>query len=210
MKIIGFSGRKQSGKTSAAEELLPVLGKCDASSDHGLLWARYSARKQMSTINDVAIVNFADALKDIVGRLFDIPGKDLHGSDGRKNRILPCGKSIREVLQIVGTDWFRTLDPDYWVMQYDKTMRGTARVWGPDKWIILTADVRFPNEVHCIQQQGGHVIRLLRAPFAEDAHKSETALDDFEGFDAVIDNREMTEEQKSAAIMKVITEKEWL
>ncbi len=76
-----------------------------------------------------------------------------------------------------------------------------------------------------IQDMGGHVIRLLRAPFPEDEHESETALDFAERdtidnykpcdghrirFDAIIDNRKMTIPEQNEAVWKLVTERNWI
>ena len=64
-------------------------------------------------------------------------------------------------------------------------------------WIIT--DVRFPNEAKAIKDKGGIVIRVNRTYYTEDkkyiigydpfeTHPSETALDDYDGFDYVIEN----------------------
>jgi len=145
-KIIGISGHKQSGKTTAAKYLEDQIG--------------------------AEIVCFSDELKDMVCRYFGANEDDLWGSDADKNKLLPCGKSGREVLQIVGTDWFRSLDPDWLVRAYKKK----DFYW----FNIITPDVRFLNEIQCIHDLGGIVIRLLRKPY-KDEHKSETALDWLDG-----------------------------
>ena len=123
----------------------------------------------------------------------------------------------------------RSLDTDCWVRANKKeiavleiTSSGT---------VVLTADVRFPNEVKCIQDLGGHVIRLLKNPH-NDKHESETALDGVEYdtayslranmtinkplpegtllFDAEMDNRNMTIEEQNEAVWKLINERKWL
>ena len=141
-------------------------------------------------------------------------------------------------MQLVGTDWFRSLDAECWVRAYKKKIKEYAT---SDR-LILTPDVRFPNEVKCIQDLGGHIIRLLRSPF-DDQHESETALDRTEYetqfrdglmdrkkydrqhaeeqthpidikspvyFDAIIDNRDMSIEQQNEAVWELVTERGWI
>jgi len=116
----------------------------------------------------------------------------------------------------------RTLDPDCWIRAYKATLAEF-----PDNTFILTGDVRFPNEVRCIQELGGHVIRFLRSPF-NDNHKSEMVLDGVEYdtahsiaknlgnssevilFDAIIDNTEMSITEQNEAVWKLVNEREWL
>jgi len=193
MKIIGISGRKQSGKTTAAEFLIDQY------------WGAAEA------------LCFADELKDIVCECFGAKGDDLWGDDKGKQTLLPCGKTARRVLQIVGTDWFRSLDPDCWVRAYMGGRR--LQIISRYNELIVTPDVRFPNEVKCIQDLGGKVIRLLRCPFPEDKHESETALDRIElsavgiwepttdqviCFDAFIDNRQMSIDEQNEAVWAIV------
>lgn len=195
MKIIGISGKRQSGKNTAAEFL---MGKASETAE---------------------IVCFADELKDIVCRCFGARTDDLWGTDTDKEKILPCGKSGREILQIIGTDWFRKLDPNCWIRPYKLRAEEISKFCP----LIITPDVRFPNEVQRIQDMGGHVIRLLRAPFPDDRHESETALDlmqerTLEGFNLngvmfdaiIIDNRKMTIDQQNEAVWKLVNERNWI
>lgn len=149
--IIGISAKKQGGKSTFIEVL-------------------------KSQISDAAVLRFADKLKEIVVECF-IP-QDWHwsvddlDSDEKKNTALPCGKTVRYLLQTIGTDWFRTTWEDCWVNSYISTASKIGK-----STTILTPDVRFPNELRLIQKQGGKVVRLTRAPFSSDTHLSETALD---------------------------------
>ncbi len=181
MKIIGFSGKKQSGKTTASM----FLNKMTPS----------------------VVVCFADGLKNIIRVCFGATFEQLNGTDKQKNTKLACGKTAREMMQIVGTDWFRKVDEYCWV----RAMQHKIDTYMTELYII--PDVRFPNEVSFIQEEKGHVIRLLRAPFArEDEHESETALDDSpEGFfDYVLDNRGMNVDEQNMAIWEIICERKWL
>ena len=224
MRIIAFSGKKQSGKTTAVEGLAEKLCEQD---------------------KEYFEVSFADALKELVYRYMILPAKDevnnwggmyvdSFSSESIKNSAHPCGKTIRELLQTIGTDWFRNMWPDVWVKNYKETLKQTTR-----GSILLTADVRFPNEVKCIQDLGGHVIRLLRNPH-NDKHESETALDNIGlneagynsgswigqknmtatecrlsgphafGFDAILDNRNMDIPEQNEAVWKLVQERKWL
>lgn len=210
MKIIGFSGKKQSGKTTVSEFLL-------------------------SEISSALSRSFAFYLKEVVAACFDdtiVRYGKTYDTDEGKSDVLPCHKTVREVLQIVGTDMFRSLDSKCWIRPFEKWCRNVS-----DCSLIVVPDVRFPNEVRCIRDLGGVVIRLLRAPFGDvDKHESETALDEMEvigrgtrkeiiledspiystvwiprcGFDAIIDNRKMTIEQQNEAVWKLVNEKGWI
>ena len=197
MKIIAFSGKKQSGKTTAVN---------------------YLASQCVS----VDIIGFFSFAKEIIRRCFNVVGnQDLQET---KDQMLDCGSTVRELQQRLGTDIFRGIDKCCWVNAYKSLVEDSWQSDWPPK-LTLTADVRFPNEVKCIQDLGGHVIRLLRNPF-NDQHESETALDNMEQlsrspeesayytdaikFDAIIDNREMTIEEQNTAVWKLVTERGWI
>jgi len=195
--ILGFSAKKQGGKTTAVGDLtrkLEALGKT------------------------VAPVSFADALKRVVNYYFIAPtiGKTIESfdDDAVKNTIHPCGKTYRQLLQIVGTDFFRAIWPDVWVENW----KYEVKTMYPYYDYILVPDVRFPNEVKAIQDLGGKVIRFTRAPFADqDQHESETALDEIMVqslklkssspilFDHVLDNRTMSIPEQNQAIWQLVT-----
>ena len=69
-------------------------------------------------------------------------------------------------------------------------------------------DVRFPNEAKAIKKAGGKVIRFTRSPH-DDVHASETALQDYDGFDCVIDNANMSIDETNKAILLQLREWEW-
>lgn len=153
--IVGLSAKKQGGKSTLVDFLKGRIPCCE-------------------------VIRFADALKQIVLDCFIPRGwnwthVDYLDLEENKNKVLPCGKTVRKMLQVIGTDWFRHAWEDCWVEAYLK------KVWKANAAYILTPDVRFQNELRIIQKMGGKVIRLLRAPYGEeDQHESETALDEIE------------------------------
>jgi len=113
----------------------------------------------------------------------------------------------REILQLLGTEAGREIiHPNIWVNAlFADYSDGSIEDLGEklklkhlSKWIIT--DVRFPNEVKAIKDKGGIVIRverddLLRLGYLDkNAHKSETALDDYKDWDYTIKNNDTIEE----------------
>ena len=100
----------------------------------------------------------------------------------------------RLLLQTIGTDIVRTINPDIWVnslmndyISYADAINGTSKIKKLyPNWCIT--DVRFPNEVKAIKKKDGIVIRINRESAYNSTHSSETALDDYEDFDYTIDN----------------------
>jgi hypothetical protein len=110
-------------------------------------------------------------------------------------------RTYREVLQEIGTNVMRRhfLD-NVWINALFSTYEPHSTHWTNDDlpdWLI--PDVRFPNEAKAIHERGGILVRINRYP-KEDTfqyttgpnipaqHSSETALDNYKGFDVVIDN----------------------
>lgn len=107
---------------------------------------------------------------------------------------------VRRFLQYLGTDVRRAVDPGYWVRP---TLATTARHLAAGHSVYLT-DVRFPNEVDALRAAGGFAVRLTVTPTTQAtrltgrdgipvdpvalSHPSETALDNYPGFDLVVSN----------------------
>ncbi len=94
--------------------------------------------------------------------------------------------TAREVMQYVGTEVFRRMVPDCWA-------EGTIRkILQDGPGIALVCDCRFPNEVKVIQNAEGIVVRLTRNEDIYETHASEISLDGYDGFDVIIDNKNMS------------------
>ena len=108
----------------------------------------------------------------------------------------------RKLLQLLGTEVGRQIiHPSIWVNALFADYKGVERLMNRGEnrsyyeedypnWIIT--DVRFPNEVEAIENNGGIVIRIDRKSVSYGTeftieHDSETVLDDYE-FDYVIKN----------------------
>ena len=148
--------------------------------------------------------NFADSLKSIAMNFFGLTHKQCYGSEQEKNTSSPIKDfTAREFLQYFGTDVCRNLKEDVWV---DFCIN---KIKSEQSELALVGDCRFPDEVEAIQEVGGKVIRLTRTPH-EDSHASETALDTFEGFDAVIDNEGISVDEQSKELLNILSGWGWL
>lgn len=108
----------------------------------------------------------------------------------------------RLLLQLLGTECGRKIiHPNIWVnslmseyksyeIQVGTTPENLRWVEVLPKWIIT--DVRMPNEAQAIKDREGFLIRIERTEFNPDLraslHESETALDDYDGWDVKIYN----------------------
>lgn len=199
--IIGLSGKKQSGKNTAARHIGLEWGL-----DKGFVTQEFS---------------YADVLKRTCMQLFGLTYEQCYGTDEQKNSLtnirwndmpVPIPRDIfceaqqydvwmtgREVLQYFGTNIVRKMFPDAWVQATLSEIESCR----PN--IALVTDVRFPNEVLGIQRVGGKVLRLTRNPHPGDSHESETALDNYTGFDYVLDNSSMNIEQQRQAVLPIVS-----
>lgn len=131
--------------------------------------------------------------EEVVGRL----GKYYDKLDGVIYHE-PGFMTGREVMQYVGTDIFRRMLPDCWARATVKKIVEDA----PE--IAMVCDCRFEDEIKAIQDAGGLVVRLTRNSDSDDTHYSETALNDFDGYDLTIDNKNMTIPEQNEAIYNLL------
>ena len=135
---------------------------------------------------------FADNLKRRAKNDFDLTYEQLWGNekeiiDERYN------KTPRQILQIMGTDWFRSIDSNFWIKEnyrYINTIH-SANING-----ISITDVRFQNEADFVQEIGGYLIKVERTDrdkISNEIHASETELESIKS-DLVISNNGTLEE----------------
>jgi hypothetical protein len=121
-------------------------------------------------------LSFADSLKDGVAAMFDWPRSMLEGdtSASREWREQPdrfwteeMGFSVtpRYVLQKVGTECMRQgLFDGIWVSRTKQKLQ-------KHNLDFVIPDVRFPNEISMIQEEGGVVVHVQRGPLPDWADK---------------------------------------
>ena len=188
-RLIGISGKMGCGKSTLAEKLRAML--------------KGGHRR-----------SFAALLKEEVAERFDIPRErlDTHKEQWimrdafRMTAGMNKDMTIRELLQWYGTDVGWKLNPNHWVDLMDKALRHSTVN------IAIIDDVRFPNEADFIKNNGGLLVRLnpyqgYNTPQPDSAsHGSETALDDYQGWDAVFTPRKGQEHVEAIAdyIVKIL------
>jgi hypothetical protein len=209
MKIIGISGKSQSGKDTIAKFIY--------------LWY-YNQRKQiiLNSFNDdellkiafsvkdfaqnIITVRFADKIKDIVCMLIGCTRTQLEDNQFKEtplgeewwyyksgdnllsyNTNKPIGLLIkptpRLLLQQIGTECGRNIiHPNVWVNATAKFINLT-----PLSATIIIPDLRFKNEFDFLKQKKAITIRVQKDNISNMNHESETQLDN-ESFDYVIYN----------------------
>lgn len=163
--IIGLCGAAGSGKNTVADHLCRRHG-----------WIQFG---------------FADPVYAAVSAATGIPVPRLRDRELKEQTIDWLGKSPRELLQTLGTEWGRNIvRNDIWVQiamrqaqECQKYLRGAGGV--------AITDVRFENEVEAIKAAGGRIWRVFRGASSivgnAIQHSSEAGIPD-EMVDAVIDN----------------------
>ena len=228
-QIVGFAGKKQSGKNTACNFVLAMklaeLGVSVASrlsesgevevkdiygeTTEGLEWiplkepyVDVDSLFEDHLNQHIRIYGLADTLKDLCIDILGLSYDQAYGTDEDKNSLTNISWSAfdgpdidsskkmtaREVLQRVGTDFFRKLDPDVWI----KALLRKIEKDSPE--VALVCDVRFENEISAIQKEGGFVLGLTRDPYGQaDKHASEAEIERcLEVCDFVLDNEGLT------------------
>jgi hypothetical protein len=208
--LIGFAGRAQTGKTSAAQTLALHRG--------------------------FRTVSFASGLKEEVTQMLEKFGIDfrmanLYGDNDAKQEVLTfhgCRRPLqempewldfihqqspknlntnslsftgRQILQWWGTNFRRAQLETYWIDKAGARIQGLL----DEGFSVAIDDIRFPDEAILIKKLGGRVFcidRDERPEVAGSEHPSETALDHFAGFDGYVLNNDTLRryEQKILAI----------
>lgn len=131
---------------------------------------------------------FADPIRDMLRELLTGSGIDDACMDDRalKEAVIPVlGVSYRQLAQTLGTEWGRSLQPDFWLRiasacVADLELSGYRNV--------VVSDVRFANEADWVRSRGGVIWRVQREQAAPvNPHISESGVDLIE-FDWTINN----------------------
>lgn len=169
--IIGIAGKAQAGKDTTAKMLACLL------SNPNITWDMYW-KSDITLPQDHCIRHYADLLKEVSQEMLDMPFDDFNNQEVKQTYIPWIGMTVREFLQRLGNAVREAIHPNFWVNALFNTYNDN----------IIIADVRYPNEVQAIKDRGGKVIRIERPGAGAGSHISETALDNYTGWDIVIDN----------------------
>jgi hypothetical protein len=188
VSIIGLGHKKGSGKDATADIL-----------------------EQNAKQNGLHVVRmaFAYMLKAVVGILFGLESEQLTTQEGKATVDEFWNVTPRQMLQWVGTDCFRNvLHPKIWITVLLRRL--VAALEPGQDTLVLVTDVRFPDEADAIRKWGGVVWRIDRPSVLEaeaeakkagnPPHVSETALDNYESWDAFIVNDGTLDDLRTAVL----------
>ena len=204
-KILGFAGKKQSGKNTCCNFLQMLkfheYGVCKNASLNeqcqilvsdlfgetvsGLDWIPLTEEyvdisQLLESFHPCKIYAFADVLKEFAVDVLGLEYNQVYGTNKEKNspthllwENMPTGNNKgpmtgREVLQYFGSDICRKMYENIW---FDACIR---RIRKDNPELALISDVRFPNEIKGVQNEGGVVFGLPRDIVnGKDTHSSE-------------------------------------
>ena len=204
-KILGFAGKKQSGKNTCCNFLQmlkfheygvcknaslneqgqilvsDLFGERVSGSDWIPITEEYVDISQLlESFRPCKIYAFADVLKEFSVDVLGLEYNQVYGTNEEKNspthllwENMPIGNNKgpmtgREVLQYFGSDICRKMYENIW---FDACIR---RIRKDNPELALISDVRFPNEIKGVQNEGGVVFGLPRDIVnGKDTHSSE-------------------------------------
>ena len=204
-KILGFVGKKQSGKNTCCNFLQmlkfheygvcknaslneqgqilvsDLFGEKVSGSDWIPLTEEYVDISQLlESFRPCKIYAFADVLKEFAVDVLGLEYNQVYGTNEEKNspthllwENMPTGNNKgpmtgREILQYFGSDICRKMYENIW---FDACIR---RIRKDKPELALISDVRFPNEIKGVQNEGGVVFGLPRDIVnGKDTHRSE-------------------------------------
>lgn len=165
MKIIAFTAKKETGKTTAV---------------------KYLKKKYPASVQ----INFKDALVEEIKILFPevlaticstYEQSHYDGMDPwtieKLFRVKP--PLVRALMRNFGTEVRRAENPDYWVNAWEEKVLKVRNMWVDiDHCFLFVDDVRFLNEANAVKKAGGTLIKITSdKPVPVDAHASEFEMD---------------------------------
>jgi hypothetical protein len=145
--VIGITGRAGAGKNTVAD-LIP----------------------------GAVVVQLADPIYAAIAAMLGVPEAQLRDRRLKELAIPALGKSPRQLLQTLGTEWGRDLvDRHLWLKLAHERILKLARAGAE---VVVVADVRFPNEAEWIRERLGGEVWEVRRPGlpAVAGHSSEAGL----------------------------------
>lgn len=162
MRIIAISGKKQSGKDTAAAIIAEFLG-----------YTKYYPVPK----------KFAYGLKLAAAKILMCDVEDFESEEEKSKPAAPwLDPSItkRKFLQLLGTQIGHHIDPEIWIK---RELYHLQHVVFPEKLgepVYIFTDIRFPAEANRLLGMGADLIRIHDPnPREVDTAPSETALDDY-------------------------------
>lgn len=195
--------RQMAREPEAAAETAELVWSADAGVEATVvgITGRAGAGKNAvaSMIPGAFVIGLADPLYAMLSVMLDIPEAILRQRKFKESPIPWVGKSVRQLLQTLGTEWGRGhVCDDIWIRLLDRRI---TKLIESGITTIAVADVRFENEADYIRQdRGGSVWHVLRPGVEGPAeHASEHGIMQAI-WDRVIDNDGTLDDLRKAVL----------
>lgn len=174
MKIIGLAGRAGCGKDTIADYLVEKYGFLKFSFSDAL----YDEVQKAYDLWDQSLLRDRETKDTPTPRLARWACSDLEFDKllQRHGELTDKPLSPRKILQLWGTEYRRTQDPDYWLKKAALFVDASREYKVPG---IVNTSVRYPNEQKFIHELDGtiwHVHRKDLPPMDNAGHSSEIPL----------------------------------
>lgn len=166
--------------TSQHPLIVAITGRAGAGKDTAGSFFRTALHAAGFAVHRMA---FADTMRDMLAPL--VPQEYMRTPALKEKPIPHIGKSYRELMQTLGTEWGRDMiAADLWVSALARRVAArTATHWlhHVDTGVaFVITDLRLPNEYEWVRSMGGVVVRVHRDDLpATRAHSSEQHFDEF-------------------------------
>ena len=134
-------------------------------------------------LHEFSRLAFADPLREGIKAMFGL-GDWNFTPEGKERVVEWIGKTPRELLQTLGTQWGRDLvHQQIWCRLMDQRIK-PRMAYG--RRVVIT-DVRFVDEARYIHSHGGQIWRVLRPGAATTAHSDHTSKQESQRIVADVD-----------------------
>jgi hypothetical protein len=206
VKLVAFSGKCGSGKTTAAFHAISVFGGTRISLGDGV-------KEEVGEF--IASMGVGYERRHLYGSQADreeslvVSVAEWSRADYRPRAVLngymtwlndtTIAITYRQLLQLWGTEYRRVQCESYWCDKGREKIRAA-------EGLVFIDDIRFPDEARMVHEEGGMLIRLVRPGgprIKESGHASETSLDDYKEFNWTVWNGG-TEDEFKAEIERIL------
>jgi hypothetical protein len=145
---------------------------------HGLArTGKDTAANYLAAHFDLIAYAFAYPLKVALMQMFNLSSAHLNG-ELKEAPLLGIGKSPRELMQLLGTEWGRQMvHPELWLLLARQHLDNMIELRDGHAPGFVISDVRYENEAQWVRDLGGVVVHIQRPDAqAVASHSSESGV----------------------------------